>query len=439
MSSKDIKRELFVLSTPDYFYLKEYFEDMAKKGWLIDKIKWNIATYKRIEPADLNFSVAVYPGLSMTEFVVKDEVESYKNRYENIGWSHAISAGNFHVFFSNKEDNMAPIQSDEEIKMMIEKKSIPPQIISTLFWILAIILNIWIHLPYEYDDLFSNMGLILPLIWPVLLIDTLFTHGGDIFWFVRAKKNIKLNKSLPKINFKRKKFIGSITFVCMLILIIGAIIAIFLDTIINPRRIVWFIIPVIGVVAIRYTYKNEIVKLEISKFSKILLLVFGVIIMFVISIFTGIVISGSNDENLQPGHIGFTHEDFDLETKTDHISVYKEGSVLVPIYFNYLELPGEVHLETTYIEARDDKISKYVFDEMIADELRRNSRWDEVLSDASNEYMEFNQAYYLGNPNANINNNSLFLLKDNIILFLDTDLDLSEGKHINIITNKIDL
>ena len=65
--NKDTKRELFIFSTVDYFSLKEHFEDMARKGWLIDKIKYSFAVYKKIEPSDLTFSVDIYPPKKLNQ------------------------------------------------------------------------------------------------------------------------------------------------------------------------------------------------------------------------------------------------------------------------------------------------------------------------------------------------------------------------------------
>ncbi|WFA08241.1 DUF2812 domain-containing protein [Tissierella sp. Yu-01] len=430
--NNNIKRELFLFSAVDYYSLKEYFEAMARKGWLIDKIKFNIAIFRRIEPIDYTFSVDVYPKFSMFEAVDDNDVEYYKNLCEDAGWSYATSSKNLHIFYSNKEDNLTPIQTDEEIKKMVVQKSILPEIFTMALVIFLMLFNIKIHFPYDYENLFSNMSLIMPFYWPLLLINSLTSTMGSIFWLIRAKKNIKSNKPLPKTNFRKSKTIGTISFVLSLILLIIVIVAMILDSTINSSKIILFVIPILLVPVIAYTYNKEVKALKISNLSKILLLFTLIIVLFTLSIFSALRLGINKDKNLETEYKGLTYEDFDSKIKPRHTSFDREGSILVPKYLQYREVSSVMGLETIYIEARGNKIAKYVFDGMLVDELRYNR----VLNDASNEYIGYDEAYYIVNPNAEVKNNSLFLLKDNKILFIDTDFDLSQEKYINIIINK---
>lgn len=434
--NKEYKRELFVYSAVDYYSLKEHFEHMARKGWLIDKIKFNIATYRRIEPMDLIFSVDVYPKFSIFEAVDEDDVKFYKNLCEDAGWSSATSSNNLHIFYSMKEENLIPVQTDEEINRLVVEKSLLPELFITAMTTFLMIFNIILHFPYEYENLFSNGGLITPFFWPLLLINSSASTVGSIYWLMKAKKNIKSNKPLPKTNFRRSKIIGTISFVLSYILLIIVILAMILDSIIDSSKIVLFIIPILLMPIVIFTYNKEIKKLKISNVIKVLLLFTIIIVLFIFSIFTALRMDINKDENLEPEYIGFTYEDFGSTVKPRNISFDKRGSILVPKYSQYREVSSVMGFETIYLEARGNKIARYIFDEMLIDELNHR-RINRVLNDASNEYTGYDEAYYIENPNAEIKNNSLFLLKDNKILLIDTDFDLSEDKYINIITSKI--
>ena len=273
----------------------------------------------------------------------------------------------------------------------------------------------------------------MPFFWPLLLINILVSTVGSISWLIKAKKNIKANMPLPKTNFKKSKTIGTISFAFSNILLIIMIIAMILDSIINSNRIV-FLIPLISLPIIIYTYHKGIATLKINRISKIIALMSIVFALFIFTIFTALRMSSSdNNENLELGYIGFTNEDFDSKIKPRFKYFDKRGSILVPKYSRYSEVSRMMGLETVNIETRGSKIARYIFDEMLVDELKYNR----VLKDADNEYLGYDEAYYIENPNADIKNNSLFLLKDNKILFIDTDFDLSESKYINIIRNKL--
>ena len=430
--NKDTKRELFIFSTVDYFSLKEHFEDMARKGWLIDKIKYSFAVYKKIEPSDLTFSVDIYPKISIFEAADKDDMQSYINLCEDAGWIYATSSKNLHIFYSKKEDNPIPVQTDEEIERMVIEKSILPEISVMILDVFIILLNIKIQLPYDYENLFTNGRLIMPFLWPLLLINIIGSTVGNIAWIIKAKKNIKDNLPLPVTNYKRSKMIGTFSFVFSIILIIILIISMILDATINSNRIVLLITPFLVPIII-YIYIKEIESLKTSKIIKILVLISIIFTLFVFTIFTALKMSSSDNENLELGYIGLTSEDFGSKVKPRFKHFDKEGSILVPRYSRYGEVSSVMSLETVNIETRGSKIARYIFDEMLVDELKYNR----VLKDADNEYLGYDEAYYIENPNADIKNNSLFLLEGNKILFIDTDFDLSESKYVNIIMDKI--
>lgn len=436
---KDIKRELFVFSTVDYYSLKEYFEERARNGWLIDKIKFNIAIYKRIEPTNLNFLVDVYPNIYKT--IAKEDIKSYKSLYEDAGWSHAISSNNLHIFYSKKEDNLLSVQTQEEINQRIVEKPLRPELMGMILNTLSVVLYLSIYFPYDYDNLFSNISMVMPFCLPLLFLNGVASAAKDLFWFIRAKKNIKTNKPLPKTNLKMSKTLGAISFVFTYTLLIMIIIALVLDLTINASRIAFLIVPLILVPIISITYNKEVKSLEISKIikiSKVLLISFAGVILFAFTILIVSRVSSSNNEDLKPGYIGLTHEDFNSKINPEHKYFDRDGSILVPKYSSYKESSRLMGLETVSIETRGSKIARYIFDEKINDELyNKRVQWNRVLKDASNEYTGYEEAYYIENPNSNIKNNSLILLKDNKILFIFTDLDLSQTKYINIIEDKI--
>jgi hypothetical protein len=433
--NNDIKRELFAYSTGDYFSLKEYFEEKARDGWLIQKVKFSTAIYKRIEPTDLIFAIGIYPNLH--EIIDKDDVKLYKSKYEDVGWSHAISFGNLHIFYSKKEDNLMPVQTEEEIRKIIAEKPLRSELFIIIMHTLLSVFYLSINLPYEYDNLFSNLSMIMPFILPLIFLTGVALNVREYSYFRRAKKSVKTNKPLPNTNLKRSNIIGTTSLLILRIVSITAIIALILDSTINFGMMVSILVILILTIIIGITYTKEIKVLKISKISKVILLIFIIVPLTIFTLLSTSRMTSSNSDDLRPGYIGLTHEDFGSEIIPEHKSFRREGSILVPKYSSYRESSSLMGFETVSIETRGSKIAKYIFDEMVNEELNHRVYRNRVLKDSSNEYSGYDEAYYIENPNADIKNSSLFLLKDNKIIFLDTDIDLSESKYVKIISDKI--
>lgn len=135
---RQTKRELFLFSVTDYSSLKEHFEKMARQGWMIEKIETFTVKYRRIEPQDLIFSVDVYPELKLYQYIDKEDLKSYVNLCQETGWKFVTSYNNIQVFYSNKEDNLISIQTDEGMKVKVIEKSILVNIFSFFFSLLLL-------------------------------------------------------------------------------------------------------------------------------------------------------------------------------------------------------------------------------------------------------------------------------------------------------------
>lgn len=183
---KDIKRELFVYTTGDYFSLKEYFEDKAREGWLIEKIGFNIAKYKRIEPTDLTFIVDIYPNFN--EGIDKDDLTSYKSKFEDAGWSHAASLRNLHIFYSKTEDNLVPVHSQDEINKMIVDKPLQPELRTMIMQTLLSIMYFILYFPYDYDYLFSNVSMVMPFCLPLMFLGLAASTAREYLWFKKRRE-----------------------------------------------------------------------------------------------------------------------------------------------------------------------------------------------------------------------------------------------------------
>ena len=142
------------------------------------------------------------------------------------------------------------------------------------------------------------------------------------------------------------------------------------------------------------------------------------------------------EKSLESGYIGFRIQDFNIDKSPNMTSFRKEGSILVPkrsIYFEYYN-GGKVG--TVYMKGINNKAAQYIFDGIIEEEV---TKFNMTVTQAGNEYDYFDEAYYINSSNSNTSyDDEIILLKDNEIIHLDCDIDLSDEKNIKIIINKVE-
>lgn len=113
---KDRKRRFELLSFYNHTGIEKHLEKMARKGWMIDSLSNFGWTYRRIEPADLTFTVTYYP--EDMEFTPKPSEEqlTFREFCEHQGWQLACTWFQMQVY-CNESPDPVPIQTDPMIEV----------------------------------------------------------------------------------------------------------------------------------------------------------------------------------------------------------------------------------------------------------------------------------------------------------------------------------
>lgn len=429
--TKDIKKELFLYSATDYFSLKEHFEEMARKGWMLEDIGFLTAIYRKIEPKELVFSVELYPKTAN-----EDDKKSFINLCEESGWTYIASSKDIQVFFSNKEDILIPIHTDKKLHKKILTKAIFSDILSRIIWPLLLVR--WSRIiSLNYRDLFTNTGLMMPIVLILLLTRTLFYIFGSLVWVYRAGISVKKDNKLPKTSYTMARLReGSmlVLFVIFSIAIIMDIIGIKILSIIILLSLVVFIFIRKSNLKLKKETKDSINK------TAILLSIF-VFIIYMVADTNSI----PRNSRLKDGYIGFTSEDFNLTQP--QTSVFKsKGSLLAPKVSIYREIHQTTSkefmqlfnkyglgytIETTYAKALNKKIAKYIFDGMLNEELQLGKENISIKDKVDN----IDEGYYIIYRGGS--RDSILILRDNEVIFLIGELDFSDEDNLEIINNKL--
>ncbi|WP_312906685.1 DUF2812 domain-containing protein [Tissierella praeacuta] len=429
----NIKRELFAFSASDISTMEEHFEEMAKKGWMLDKIGEYSIRYKRTKPQELKFCVDLLPKLSVFDYPHNEHVVRYRNLYINSGWNFLTASHKIQVFYSLKEDNLLPIQTDDRKKQSIINKSLLFEIIVYIVYLFILIGSLFKLFPVDYNRLKSNIDIVMTIMTPIFIIPGvayIFSHG---FWIFRAKVAIKNGEKLPKINYKYLKFRTFSLLYPALLFAVLTIAALITDLINGNFQGAFSLLPVIiGITAGTLFRKNKNKKKRSKDRNVVLFGVFIVLVVIGVNIIILKLYDAGETEELREGYKGLTLNDFN-QREIDYSNFYREGSILLPKISTYYEESSDGngdYVRTQYIKAINNRMAKYVFDGMIEKDTKRYRR---TATPADMYYDYFDKAFFMDYDFTR----SIILLKNNEIFYIDSKFDLSDKDNINIIVNKL--
>lgn len=439
----DIKRELFIFAASDINAMEEHFEEMARKGWMLDKVGEYSVRYKKTNPRELKFCIDMLPRFSTFDYPNNEDVLKYRNKSIEVGWQFIDSLQKFQVFYSDKEDNLPPIQRDDRIKQSIINKSLLFEIVIFIICFSIFIWGLCRLFPVNYNIFKSNIAIVITIIGPIFIIPIIvyiFSYG---IWMIRANIAIKNGETLPKTNYKYFRYRTLLLLYPLLLFVLSIIIGSILDLLNGNLTGLLSILPTtIGFTAGTLFKKNKNRKKR-SKDKNIaifILLIIATVIGINVIMFNFINITES--EELKEGYKGLRLSDFKLSSH-DYSRFSREGSIVLPKYSTYYEttlmenrhIISRDYINTDYMKAVNDEVAKYIFDGMIEESITKYNR---TLTPASKEYEHFDEAVFINYGNNDKDNKeSIILLKGKEIFRINSSLNLSNKDNIGIITNKL--
>ncbi|MCT4507487.1 MAG: DUF2812 domain-containing protein [Tepidibacter sp.] len=453
--SKDIVKKHKFTSVTDYKYLECYFEEMSTKGYMLIEAKKGKFTFEKCEPKELDFNVNLFYPDTVFDYPDEEKSMDFRKLCENNGWTYCTSNQLYQIFYKNKNDAAKAIHKDsnEEYKM-IKNVFMKTEFISMMLMMLIIFVNINPSIGFDYENLFSNSGMI-SIITPIFLIlINLSVYLPQAIWFIRNKTRVHKGEKLWFASAKAV-FINSIitwTLIAIyFIYIIYASIDIFDNGIL--LSMIAFLPVIIGLILGGYLKKKirskkRTRKKNIILFVSILVLAIGIIVGFTILFMTVSLYDSDFNKDVEiPSNISVLKlSDFKVASNKLDIYADKDSSILVPISLEYSEnlygkyKPNQInHIETRYIQCRNNDIANYIFEEYVKDKEKKYKRYNEEcmdnqISKIDNKIWNVEKGYYLNNEKS-----SIIIKKDNIIYVLDGDLVFSRKDIISICKEKLDL
>lgn len=194
---KETKRCICNFSFYDQQAIEEKLEDMARRGWMLEKTGSFTWTYRRMEPRKLRFSVTYFPAAS--EFDPgPTEGELTKLDYcRQAGWELVASWGVMQIF-SNENPDAVPIETEpvtqvENLCRSMRKNVLLPQawLCVLLLWNVFMRVFLWARDPV--GELSDPVSFYTTLMFTVLTLACLYEIGLYFCWTRKARRAAEEN------------------------------------------------------------------------------------------------------------------------------------------------------------------------------------------------------------------------------------------------------
>jgi len=188
---KDIKRCFCNFSFYDQQAIQEKLEEMAQKGWMLEKTGSFMWTYKRMEPKKLRFSVTYFPNASDFDPGPTDGELTKIDYCRQDGWILVTSWGVMQIFYNENTDAVPietePITQVENIRRSMRKNVLLPQSVLCvmLLWNVIIRFSQWKRDPV--GELSDPLSLYFVLMYGGLALACLHEVLFYFSWSRKAK------------------------------------------------------------------------------------------------------------------------------------------------------------------------------------------------------------------------------------------------------------
>ena len=202
------KREFMPLySYYDRSGMARHLEEMAAKGWMLEKLGAWSWRYRRTEPQKLRFSITYFPTASQFDPGPGEGLETLRDYCAQAGWTLAADNAQVQVFYSGDE-NAVPIETDPgaefaNIRRAMKRSFLPNMVSLLLLSLLELGFLFWQFLNDPVKKLSSPTSFYSALGWlPLfLLVSTeLFRYFR---WQKRAGAAVEAGAPLPELRSSR--------------------------------------------------------------------------------------------------------------------------------------------------------------------------------------------------------------------------------------------
>lgn len=437
----------------DYKAMEEYLEEMAEKGWMLEKVGRVIARFRAIEPRKIKFYVDVFKEGGPLTPEKTEESEEYRKLCLESGWTFITTQDYLQFFYADEDSEPIPIQTDEEIEQkIVELTLLRQELIGIFIFLIIAVFVLANNIPFRYNRLLSFTGITSTFLFPILCIFTVVPGVYSIFWMIKARRDIKNGLSIVKPTLKsaRRRIIAfsGTTWVIILIYTLSFI----SDAFFTPDKIALALLgPAVGMFlgsGVRYLVRKNKIKKDDSKLYIVISIIFIIIFMPIVS---SLLIEGTEDmykvDSVPEGYPIITMEEISKDTMhgSEIIREFKPGmSPIVPkhyTYWEYKKLNGITKsINVKYYEAINPYFAEIIFNGII-DKLEKGIKWrgEYILTQNIITDDKMKDLWGMNNMALAEERDEIIIQKGNIVLHLidfSEDMDFDDNQTRELIINR---
>ncbi|WP_270563428.1 DUF2812 domain-containing protein [Clostridium beijerinckii] len=318
MIFNDTKITFLIYSPYEYTAVEEYLEIMAKKGWLLTKIKGPFFRFKKIEPQKIKYSVDVIGKISYYDSKKYNELLEYREYCSAAGWDFICQASEIQVFCSKENTEIVSIHTDETEKFEQVFKSSLRGRLSELFITILLIFNVYSQTTYGTAYfLSSNFSIFIAFIGTLFISTNIIKLINLIVWSIRAKWKLKKYGFTPYNTYGVLRIKNILISILSLLAIFSTPLFLISDNLDKENSILPLFITVITFIIIIFLLKEFIKKNNYSRNARITINIACIFVFafLLLSLTTGRILSNTNDDK----NYSSTYSDLNL-TIADFIS-----------------------------------------------------------------------------------------------------------------------
>ncbi len=231
MKQNNTMKNFFAFQLNECDAVKEYLEEMALKGWILKDIK-TYFFFEKIEPQKLIYSVEVFDKASMFDTRPETKAKEYIDYCSEAGWEFVCNMGKLNVFVTTDE-NIVPIETDDELKFKTIKKGMIKQNAIPWFLMPFFMLFNGLMLVSDFQGFITSnvaiFGVSAIILYFIIISTQIISY---IIWCKRTRKSLLNGESLKFLNqvdLKKRSRHRLAPLVIMLMLILWISISSFLN------------------------------------------------------------------------------------------------------------------------------------------------------------------------------------------------------------------
>lgn len=437
----------------DYKAMEEYLEQMAKQGWMLEKVGKITAKFRGIKPQPLKFYIDVFKeGGPLTPENTEEALE-YRNLCRESGWNYITSMDHLQFFYAKAGSSPVPIQTDQALEQNIIRTTLwKHELFSVLIALGIIIFFIYkFFCPLKYALLLTFTGVVTILSLPFLGLPVLFMGIYGLVWMLRSRRNIKDGLTIKKPTLKAAKRRARAYFLPMIIFTVILLLAIYADTFYSNHSVWMSLLPVLIGLGIGLVLRFAIKKKAKEKSDVISYIAVTIFILFAIGPVATTLLSKEEvdwvDKNdVIPGNYPVvTMYDLPGETEKGVLASreFEYGkSPIIPEHYTLWETwnvgSKAKGMRISYYRAIDPYFADIVFNGVIK-ALEEGFKWKGMRFNTKTIIFDdgMKNVWNVDDLALTKERDHIIIRKGNTVVRLEGDIEFEDKKIRNIIINKL--